>query len=129
MKKRFVIKGKLDGLNDYTKACRSNRMAGAQMKTKNERIITAYIWQQLRGVKFKGRVALLFHWYEPNRKRDMDNIAFAKKFILDALVENSVIQSDGWRGVAGFSDLFEIDKDNPRIEVEIIEAEEEVENV
>ncbi len=128
MTKKLVIKGKLDGLNDYTKACRSNRMAGAQMKVRNERIITAYIWQQLRGTKFKGRVALLFHWYEPNKKRDMDNIAFAKKFILDALVKNSVIQSDGWRGVAGFSDLFAVDKDNPRIEVEIVEVGEKVEN-
>lgn len=51
-----------------------------------------------------------------------------KKFILDALVKNSVIQSDGWRGVAGFSDLFAVDKDNPRIEVEIVEVGEKVEN-
>ncbi len=93
------------------------------MKRETEEYITVFIRQQLRGVSFKNKVKLAFTWYEPNRKRDMDNICFAKKFILDALVRNDVIKTDGWQGVAGFYDEFDISKNNPRIEVEIYEVE------
>lgn len=115
----LTIEGQLPNLNDYTKACRSNRYAGAKMKQDSERIISAYIMQQLKGVSFDGTVSLNFRWYEPNKRRDLDNICFAKKFILDALVNNGIIKADGWQGVAGFTDQFFIDKDFPRIEVDI----------
>ena len=122
MKKTLIIEGKLCGLNQYTKACRGNRYAGAQMKSDAERIITAYIHQQLKGVHFEGTVKLAFRWYEPNKKRDLDNICFAKKFILDALVSNGIIDADGWSCVKGFTDQFFIDRDRPRIEVDIEKA-------
>ena len=48
-----------------------------------------------------------------------DNIASAKKFVIDGLVEADILADDGWRQVSGFSDTFEIDKVNPRVEVEI----------
>lgn len=115
----LTIQGSLPNLNDYTKACRTNRFAGAKMKQESERIITAYIQQQLQNVSFKGAVRLSFRWYERNKRRDLDNICFAKKFILDALVSNGIIETDDWRGVVGFTDEFSIDKENPRIEVSI----------
>lgn len=118
----LVIEGRLPNLNDYTEACRSHKNAGGRMKLESERIITAYIQQQLQGVAFKGAVRMSFRWYEPNRKRDLDNICFAKKFILDALVSNGIIETDSWRGVVGFTDEFFIDKEKPRIEVEIEKA-------
>ena len=119
----LVIKGQLPGLNEYTRACRSNAYAGAKMKKRTEKIITAYIMQQLKGVHFPGTVELSFYWYEKNRKRDLDNICFAKKFILDALVNNKIIVADSWRGVVGFTDHFLVDPDEPRIVIEIREAE------
>lgn len=118
----LVIEGRLPNLNDYTKACRGNKYAGAKMKEESERIISAHIRQQLQGVSFKGTVRLEFKWYEPDRKRDLDNICFAKKFILDALVSNGIIETDSWRGVVGFTDEFFVDKENPRIEVDIEKA-------
>lgn len=114
----IIVKGTLPNLNDYTKACRSNKFAGAQMKSKSEAVIAKALGNQ----KFNGKVRLSFRWYEPNKKRDLDNICFAKKFILDALVSNGVIESDGWRGVEGFTDRFFVDKDNPRIEIDIEEV-------
>ena len=119
---QLVIEGRLPNLNDYTNACRSNRIAGARMKQESERIITAYIQQQLQGVAFTGAVRLTFRWYEPDRRRDLDNICFAKKFILDALVKNGILVNDSWQWVKGFTDEFFIDKENPRIEVEIQKA-------
>lgn len=124
MKTILVIEGTLVGLNEYTKACRTHRQAGAKMKKNTESIISAYIMQQLKGVAFKKAVKLSFRWYEPNRKRDLDNICFAKKFILDALVSNRIIVADGWKGVVGFTDQFFVDKENPRIEVDIQEVGE-----
>lgn len=115
----LTIEGQLPNLNEYTRACRSYKMAGAEMKKRAERIISAHIQKQIPDVHFEGTVELDFRWYEPNKKRDLDNICFAKKFILDALVKNTTIQADGWKGVIGFTDSFFIDKENPRIEVDI----------
>ena len=77
----LIIEGSLVGLNEYTKACRSNKFAGAEMKKKAERYITHYIKMQLKDVSIKGTVKLAFRWYEANKRRDLDNICFAKKFI------------------------------------------------
>lgn len=117
--RKLIIHGRLDNLNDYTKACRTSPIVGNRMKGKNEDIITGYIMQQLSGVHFIGKTKLTFRWIEPNRNRDLDNVCFAKKFILDALVRNGVIETDGWRGVEGFTDKFDVDPDFPRIEVTI----------
>ena len=63
-----------------------------------------------------------YTWYEPNKRRDKDNISsFGRKVIQDALVGAAVLKDDGWKHVVGFSDRFEVDKENPRIEVRIIE--------
>lgn len=117
----LTIYGTLPNLNDYTKACRSNRYVGANMKVKAEDIISGHIKEQIPNVHYENTVELKFRWYEPNKKRDLDNICFAKKFILDALVSNGTIKADGWKGVIGFTDEFFVDKENPRIEVEINE--------
>lgn len=118
----LIIEGSLVGLNEYTRACRSNKYIGASMKKQSEKTITSYIQQQLKGVSIKNKVKLTFRWYEANKRRDLDNICFAKKFILDALVSNQIIFADNWKGVAGFTDEFFIDKADPRIEVDIEEA-------
>lgn len=122
MKHVLIIEGKLPSLNEHIYANRSNRYVGAKLKKDTQRYISAFILQQLKGISFDNPVEINFKWYEPNRKRDLDNICASKKQILDALVSMKVIQTDSWRGVVGFTDKFYIDKDNPRIEVEIGEA-------
>lgn len=64
-----------------------------------------------------------FTWVEKNKRRDLDNIAFAKKFILDALVNEGILQDDSYRHVRGFTDSFRYE-DNQKIIVEIEELEE-----
>ena len=117
----FTIYGRLDGLNDYTKACRTNRYAGAKMKERNEASVCNALF--VYGVpKVKGKVHITYKWYEKNMRRDLDNVAFAKKFIQDALVSDGVLEGDSWQHIVGFTDEFYIDKDNPRIEVIISEV-------
>lgn len=89
------------------------------MKKEAEEVISWYIKMQIPNAHFDNAVVLNFRWYEPNKKRDLDNICFAKKFILDALVKAGTIKTDGWKGVAGFTDDFFVDKENPRVEVDI----------
>lgn len=114
----LTISGRLVGLNDYTKACRGNRYLGAKMKKDAENFIGLHINKQIPDVHFDAPVEMHFRWYEPNKKRDLDNICFAKKFILDALVKAGTIKTDGWNGVMGFTDEFFI-TNNPRVEVDI----------
>ena len=75
---------RLPSLNEYINECRKNRFAGAKMKSDVEDAIGWYISQLPR---FESPVEIHFHWIEGNKKRDLDNICFAKKFILDALVK------------------------------------------
>lgn len=120
---RLVIHGRLDGLNDYITACRTNHFKGAGMKSQNERIVCAEIMRQMRGQHFKRPVVMRYTWYEKNRRRDLDNVSsFGRKVIQDALVRCHVLDNDGWRNIKGFSDSFKVDARNPRIEVEIEEV-------
>ena len=115
----LVIPGTLPGLNDYIDACRASKYGAAQMKKRVQTDIEWCILKQLKNVRITQPVILLFRWIEPNRRRDIDNIAFAKKFIIDALVEMKVLMNDGWKHVEGFADSFDVDSDNPRVEITI----------
>lgn len=124
MEYKFIIKGRLDGLNDYTSANRTNPHKGGKMKVDNEQIVICAIREQLRRLHIQKPVMLKFAWYEPNKRRDHDNVSsFGRKVIQDALVKCKVLQDDGWKFVTGFTDDFYCDKDNPRIEVLIVEQE------
>lgn len=56
-------------------------------------------------------VKIDFEWYEGNKRRDLDNICSAKKYILDALVEVGKLKDDNRKYVCGFSDSFYYGKD------------------
>lgn len=121
---RLIIPGRLPGLNELLKAPKGNRFRAAQIKREAETKIAWCILQQLRGVQIAGKVTLHYTWVEPNRRRDLDNIASGHKYVQDALVRAGVLAGDGWRHIVGFSDAFEVDKDNPRVEVTIEEVAE-----
>ncbi len=119
----MTVPGRLNGLNEYTRACRTHPHAGARMKRADQ---DAVLWavKGARMLPCSGRVRIRYRFYEaPRRKgarlRDKSNIAgFAVKVIEDALVEAGVIPDDGWDVVAGYScDFFR--SSDPRIEVEV----------
>ena len=51
-----------------------------------------------------GPANLHFYWWEPDDKRDADNVAAGKKFVLDALVVAKLLPNDTRRCVLGFRD-------------------------
>lgn len=124
---KLIISGRLPGLNEYTKACRSKKgwQAGAGLKARTEAGIIKEIQKQLGDRTMEGKIKIIFTWVEPNNLRDLDNVCFAKKFILDALVKAGTLKDDDRKHVEGFLDKFATDKDNPRIEVEFIEVKNE----
>jgi hypothetical protein len=76
------------------------------MKKKTEELIG---WEIKRSglEQAQNPVIVVFSWVEPNWKKDADNIAFAKKFILDALVSQKILKNDSRKNhVAGFFDMF-----------------------
>lgn len=111
---KYVIKGKLTGLNMYTRLNRAHWSAGAQEKECMDNYI---MWQLNPLQRILKPVKVIITWCEPNRMRDPDNIASAKKFILDALVKRGVLENDGWKQIVSFADYFKVDKENPRVEV------------
>lgn len=122
--KILVIHGRLPGLNELIDAERKHRQAGARVKREAERHVRSYIRQQLRGYNPRTPVSLYYYFYEPNKRRDKDNVAaFAHKVIQDSLVKEGIIANDGWEYVKEFYDRFYVDPHFPRIEVEIVEAE------
>jgi len=119
---KLTIPGTLPNLNDYIAAERTNRHKGAKMKADSGKIVAAAIRQCFRGVRIEKPVFMEYLWVEPSKRRNKDNISsFGRKVIQDALVSTGVLKDDGWKHVVGFSDRFEVDSENPRIEVLIKE--------
>ena len=117
MYRRFIIPYPLPGLNEYIEIERQNKYAAAQFKKKIESGIVFIIKKELPSFVINDLVNIQYHWYEKDKRRDKDNIAFAKKFIQDALVHAGVLRNDGWGEILGFTDTFMIDKKNPRVVV------------
>ena len=120
MKYQAKIPIRLPSLNEYINVCRANWYKANTMKRGYE---TNIAWFLTHLPKINKPVTVHFHWVEPNRKRDLDNIAFAKKFILDALVKRGVLKDDGMKYVTGLSDSFEI-AEKAEIIVTISEVEQ-----
>lgn len=86
-------------------------------------LVSNAIRTSLKRQVIKSPITIHYSFYEPNRRRDLDNIAaVAHKFIQDALVKCKIIENDGWQYINGFSDEFHVDKHDPRIEVTLTEA-------
>lgn len=100
---KIEIPLKLPSLNQYINECRKNKFAGAKMKKNVEDDIGWYINKL---PKYEKPIKIKFHWVEENKKRDLDNVCFAKKFILDSMVKCGKLKDDNRRFVIGFVDEF-----------------------
>lgn len=125
MTQSFFIGGPLPGLNAVIDANRTSKYAGAKLKKEAETIIGAAILKA-RLVPVEGPVWIHYRWAEPNRRRDWDNVASARKFIQDSLVSRGILQGDGQRHIVGFSDTFCVDSDNPgcSVTIRVLETED-----
>lgn len=114
------ISMKLPSLNEYINVCRTNPYKASKFKKDLEDDIGVYISKL---PKFEKPIKIHFHWVEENKRRDLDNVAFGKKFILDAMVKFGLLKDDNRRFVTAFTDTFEYAKE-AKVILEISEVEE-----
>ena len=119
MKQIFTVPGKLPDLNQVIKRAKSHYMSYSSMKAENTEAV-AWHCKQLKPME---RIKLNITWYCENRRRDPDNITGGgQKFILDGLVSAGIIKDDGWKQIASISHTMKVDREKPRVEVELEEA-------
>ena len=120
---RFTIKGRLPSMNEAFDAARGGKFIEAKLRSDCEKLIIPSIKHDLKRWKPTPPVLLHYKFFEANKRRDKDNVSgYAHKVIQDSLVKAGVLDGDGWNYIEGYDDTFAVDKNDPRIEVEIEEA-------
>lgn len=114
---RFTVPGTLPGLNAYTRDNRGNKYRGNRTKREAEACITPFLPRPIANLRYPVTVSVV--WHEPNRRRDVDNITFGVKFLLDAMVRRGVLDGDGQRFVRRIRHEVACDPSAPRIEVTV----------
>lgn len=99
----FTIHGKLPTLNDYTNNNRTHWAAGAAAK-KKATLAVATACKDVEVLRSKA-FRLHYNWHT-STKHDLDNIAFAQKFVQDGLKMAGKIPDDSRKYVKGFSHDF-----------------------
>lgn len=97
-------------LNEYIDCERGSTIAAAAMKKKcTEQVKEQCLSQQIQPVN--GKVDILFEWHSSTR-HDPDNVAFAKKFILDGLQLAGVLENDNRKFIGIMADEIIQDDEN-----------------
>ena len=115
----FTIEDELTDLNTYINAERSNRFLAAKIKREETNRCAFYARKAQLEPITEYPIYIRYTWVIPDRRKDLDNIAFAKKWVQDGLVQAGIIENDGQKQIAGFVDDFKINKDNPCVIVEL----------
>ena len=80
----FAIEQRLPGLNEYIHAVNINRYKGNALKREAQDAIGFAIKRARLEPVTEYPVFVFFEWHEKTRRRDLDNIASAKKYSMDA---------------------------------------------
>lgn len=106
-------------LNEHDNANRGNRYGGATMKKKATSLCATYVKKAMNeGFEVeKQPMDLRFDWYLKNRRKDKDNVSFAKKYIFDGMINAGLLENDGWKQVGDWAETFEVDKEFERVEI------------
>ena len=127
---RFIIKGEFPSLNEYILAERGSggKYRANHMKQYAQQSIKWQIKAQMKNIKYNFLpdfpVDVHCVWYCKDKRKDPDNIrAIGTKFLLDSFVDCGVLVNDGWGQITSFKDTFFVDKDNPRVEITLMESE------
>lgn len=114
----LVIDGRFPGLNDIVLAAKKHWAAYA----KEKKVLTRRVELLCRAQgcePVEKPCIVCFTWIEPDQRRDLDNITAGQKFCLDGMVAAGVLPDDGWKWVHGIEHRFAVDRNNPRVIVEV----------
>lgn len=117
---KFTIYGRFPGMNEIISSNRYSRFAGAGQKKKCTHSVISAIREAKLSPVDSLPVKLELTFYEPNNRRDVDNIiGGGMKFIMDGIVKAGILPDDSRKYVTGYSAYVKTDKEKPRIEIEI----------
>ena len=117
----FTIPGELPGMNEIVAISKSHPKRYSTMKKKYTNVV-AHCAVHARLPKLeKAEYAII--WYCKDKHKDKDNIMAGQKFIFDGLVKAGVIENDGWAQIGDVNHAFQVDKQNPRVEVKVKELD------
>lgn len=117
---KFDIEGRLPGLNEMIDAAKKGKGKYQPYSIMKQTYTEMVAWLAKMLPKYE-QVSITITWYEPNEKRDPDNVQAGCKFILDGLVKAGTIPNDTRRYIKSITHIPELDRENPRVEVEVRE--------
>lgn len=119
----FSIPGRMPDLNNMIALAKAGHGKYQPYAAHKRRWTDEVAWLcKAAHIPLMGRVSVKITWCEPDKRRDPDNIAAAAKYVMDGLVMAGVIRDDSQRYVSGISHVWNVDKESPRVVVEIEEA-------
>lgn len=83
--------------------CRHNKYKANNFKKDLETQIF-YEFKRSKLRQIKTHCVIHFEWHEENKRRDIDNVYSAKKYILDALVKFGYLENDSPKFVTNLRD-------------------------
>ena len=111
MSNKCIFRGRLPSLNEYIKVLNNNRYYANTFKQAVERDLLWSIKNSRMKPTDKPCIAhITFH--EENRRRDIDNIYSANKYILDALTKAGIIKNDSQKYITDVKNSFVHDTEN-----------------
>lgn len=123
---QFTYYGQLPGLNEIIDENRRNKYAGAKQKRAWRHALELVFIIQMKENHWQGcqrHATVKVDFYEPDRRRDDDNVFGGLKIILDAMQDAKVIPKDSPKYCHVLPERF-YDKQNPRIEIKVEEDNE-----
>lgn len=123
---KFAIEGRLDGTNKHINLARTHWSKAAINKRENQlKVKTGFLEYNKSIYKSKIKnypVSIYIDWFEGkvssrSKYRDVDNISFSVKFILDELVNMGIIEDDDPKNIIKINHRFFIKEDDPHIVV------------
>jgi len=119
---QISISGRFPGLNDMIDAAKKGKGKYQPYAIMKEQYTDIVAWTAKKLPKFS-KIDIEITWYEPNASRDPDNVMGGQKFIFDGLVKAGVIPNDTQKHIGDIAQRVRVDRLNPRVEIEIREAE------
>lgn len=105
---KFIIDAQLPSLNDYINKLKSpnGKRVGAAFKKQTDELCELFILPHKRQLTQLAQrpVMIHFQWHEKSKRRDLDNVYSAKKYILDAMQKCGVIDNDNYAHIKGLYD-------------------------
>ena len=122
----FTVTHKFPSLNEAIAEAKKHWSLYARMKRANTNLVADYIRSLRRAGNFplevfdKASVYMIFEERAKGKLRDWDNITFAKKFILDGMVEACIIPDDSPKHIVSLTErVFYGDEYSVMVRIEV----------